>query len=1107
MSAARMTNVEHIAGGSSDRFSHLDGFRMGLRQFISLLVAPASAAIQPYLKSARNLKKLPVFAWLAALGFCAPAFAQMDTATLSGRIVDASGTAIARARVELVDIERNTKTTTSTNNDGLYIFPDIKPGQYRVEVSAAGYKTVNLTNLTIYTQADFVAHVALAAGSPLESIILSASGTPTQMSGAVGTVVDQTLITNLPLNGRSFQTLFELTPGVVITAASPTSQGQFSVNGQRANANYFVIDGVSANFGLAAGVNPGQSAGGSLPALTAFGGTNSLVSTDDVQEFAVVTSSYSPEFGRVPGGQVSIVTRTGTNEIHGTFFDYLRNDALDANDWFANREGLGRAALRQNDFGLVLGGPIVKGKTFFFASYEGLRLRQPNSRVTDVPSLATRNSASSSIKPFLEAYPVPNGRDEGNGLSVATYSFSDPSTLDAASIRVDHHRSQSMNLFGRYVYSISDRQQRGAQANSLSTVTDTRFGLQTLTAGLTNFIAPQLTTALRFNWSASSAIGADRLDSFGRAISPLPRAVFPAAFSNKNGLFQFVPALGPANIGLALGEDNKSIEHQINILFHSSLQFRAHVVEAGIDLRSLSPEVAPPAYGQTIVFRDISSALASMMLFTDVRASVAAQSHFASDSLYFQDAWKPQARLSVNCGIRWEYNPAPNVQGSNGLKPFALNGINSLPTLSLGAPLDRLYRATLNNFGPRVGVAYELWRSPSFEAVIRAGAGTFFDLGSGPAGNAVGGIGFPFLARKFLVGVPFPLSPENAAPPSLLASTPVSAIQVFPSVLKLPYSYHWSLAVEQSLGREQVINVGFVGAVGHSLLRTEEFVGGEGGLPAAFTEVFVTNNSGFSNYNALQIQFRRRSRKNLDLIVSYTLAHSLDNVSSDSTFQGVPARFIDPRTNYGPSDFDIRHTASAGVYYRPRVAAKSPAFRALVSNWVLDAIILTRSAQPVDVMVVRDIGFGSYPLRPDLIIGAPRYVSGHTIPGGRRLNPDAFLLPKDDRQGDLGRNSLRGYPLFQADIAIGRRFRVTRHLDLSARAEAFNVFNHPNFGPPANQLGNFDSGGRFIPEVGFGLSQTTLSRSLQAGSFNTGFSSLYQIGGTRSIQLALKVEF
>jgi hypothetical protein len=1103
MSAAT-TRQRSVLGRPPARIAGLEGVRIGFGRFMNWWVSHVSAT-RPRL-SGRNPKNAHVFAWLATLGFCAPVFAQMDTATLSGRIADVSGTAVTRARVDLIDIERNIRTITRTNEGGFYIFPDIKPGHYRVEVSAAGYKSVNLANLTIYTQADLAAQITLAAGSPLESVILNANGTPTQMSGAVGTVIDQTLVTELPLNGRSFQTLFALTPGVVITPSSPTSQGQFSVNGQRANANYVVIDGVSANFGLAAGVNPGQSAGGSLPALTAFGGTNSLISTGDVQEFAVLTSSYSAEFGRVPGGQVSIVSRSGTNEFHGNVFDYVRNDALDANDWFSNRNRLARAPLRQNDFGLVFGGPISKDKTFFFASYEGLRLRQPTSRETDVPSLPVRNSAPLSMKPFFEAYPLPNGPDRGNGLARATYAFSNPSILDAVSVRIDYHRRESLSLFARYVISASDRRQRGAQPNSLSTVTGTRVGLQTLTAGLTYFVTPQFMTDFRFNWSASSVVGEDKLDSFGGATPLSPGAVFPSHFNQKNSLFQLFPAIGPANIALTLGRDNNSFQHQINILSNLSLQFRAHVVKAGFDFRSLSPQVTPPAYDQTTFFPDIESALTSTTLFSAVAATVTVHSHFTNYSAYVQDAWRPGARLNLTYGIRWEYNPAPIVQGGNGRRPFAVQGIDDLRTLSL-APGIPLYRTTLNNFGPRVGIAYDVWRSPRFRSVMRGGAGTFFDLGNGPVGNVTNGFSFPFLTQKFLFGVPFPLSSDKASPPAFTTRAPFSTIQAFPSVLKLPYSYHWNLSLEQSLGTDQTVSVGFLGAVGHGLLRTERYLGGAAGVPAVFTELFFTNGGGFSNYNALQVQFRRRSRNGSHIIASYILSHSLDNVSTDATLQGLPARFINPRSDYGPSDFDTRHTATVGLSYNLCLAGKSWISKALFSNWFIDPLLMVHSSQPVELVLLRDIGFGVYPFRPDLISAVSQYVADQAAPGGRRINSAALLVPRDKRQGDLGRNFFRGFSFFQVDVGIGRHFRVSHNLDLLGRIEAFNIFNHPNFSPPANHLGRVNPHGGFVPQNGFGISQTMLAQGLQAGSFNTGLSPLYQIGSARSVQLALRVEF
>src|SRR6266700_3983271 len=206
------------------------------------------------------------------------------------------------------------------------------------------------------------------------------------------------------MNGRRFQTLIQLTPGVVLTASNVADSGQFSVNGQRAASNYWMVDGVSANIGVSTQF-PGNGTGGALAGFSALGGTNSLVSVDALQEFRIQTSTYAPEFGRTPGGQISIVTRSGTNQFHGTAFDYLRNDIFDANDWFADNKRLPKAKDRQNDFGGTFSGPILKDRTFFFFSYEGLRLRLPQTTLTTVPDLGARNSATPALQPYLNAFP------------------------------------------------------------------------------------------------------------------------------------------------------------------------------------------------------------------------------------------------------------------------------------------------------------------------------------------------------------------------------------------------------------------------------------------------------------------------------------------------------------------------------------------------------------------------------------------------------------------------------------------------------------------------------------------------------------------------------
>src|SRR6266704_292587 len=364
---------------------------------------------------------LPRFLWVVGpslfmiLWFACGVVGQTETATVSGLVTERTGAAVPGAEMRLLSVERGTDTTTTTNDAGIYVFPTVHPGQYQISVQKQGFKQVDLLGLIVNVQAHIEQNFRLEVGSVSESVTVE-GGAPVMSteSATVSTVVDRQFAENLPMNGRSFQTLIQLTPGVVLTPASFSSQGQFSVNGQRPDGNYFTVDGASANVGISAGLGLPQSAGGALPGLSASGGTNSLVSIDAMQEFRVQTSAFAPEFGRTPGGQISILTRSGTNSFHGTLFDYFRNDVLDANNWFANQNGQRKPKERQNDFGGVFGGPLIKDKTFFFFSYEGLRLRQPQTQTTIVPSVTSRNAAASSVQPFLNAFPISNGPDLGN---------------------------------------------------------------------------------------------------------------------------------------------------------------------------------------------------------------------------------------------------------------------------------------------------------------------------------------------------------------------------------------------------------------------------------------------------------------------------------------------------------------------------------------------------------------------------------------------------------------------------------------------------------------------------------------------------------------------
>jgi hypothetical protein len=336
--------------------------------------------------------------------------------------------------------------------------PDITGWKWR----RADFKLVRLTGITVNVQDNLEENFKLSVRAVSEAITVEADTVNINTTdGTVSSVIDHTFVDNIPLNGRSFQTLIMLSPGVVPTPTTFDDQGQFSVNGQRADANYFTVDGVSANVGVTP-YGLVQTAGGTLPTLSALGGTNSLVSVDAMQEFRIQTSSFAPEFGRTPGGQISVATRSGTNSYHGTLFDYFRNGVLDSNNWFANYNHVPKPQDKQNDFGGVFGGPVFKDKTFFFFSYEGLRLRQPATQETVVPDATSRQQAPATMQPYLNAFPLPNGAELGAGLAQFNGSYSNPASLNAYSIRMDQVLNSKFSLFGRYNYSPSNSDQRGS---------------------------------------------------------------------------------------------------------------------------------------------------------------------------------------------------------------------------------------------------------------------------------------------------------------------------------------------------------------------------------------------------------------------------------------------------------------------------------------------------------------------------------------------------------------------------------------------------------------------------------------------------------------------
>jgi hypothetical protein len=1053
-------------------------------------------------------------------------WAQSETATVSGQVVDPSGLNITAAQVKLVDIDRDTSVTTTTNNTGLYTFPSVKPGRYRMEVISVGFKVVNVTGVTINVQDHLEQNFKLVVGSISESMTVTADAYNVNTTDAtVSTVVDRNFAENLPMNGRSFQTLIQLTPGVVVTATNTNDSGQFSVNGQRAASNYWMVDGVSANIGIGVDFSgsAGNGLGGSVGAFSVAGGTNSLVSVDALQEFRIQTSTYAPEFGRTPGGQISIVTRSGANQFHGTLFDYFRNDTLDANDWFADRDRLPKPEERQNDFGGTLGGPILRDRTFFFLSYEGLRLRLPQVAQVGVPDLMSRQNAVSAVQPYLNAFPLPTpGAPDNTGTGIAQLmaSFSDRSTLDAGSVRIDHKLSDKLSIFGRYNYSPSDIIQRGASSTSLNTVNPIDITTQTATAGATWEISPVASNDFRFNYSRAVASGSNYIDDFGGGI-PLTSLPFPSSFSPQNGLFYFQILSIPL---YQAGDQGKNTQRQINLVDSLSIQKGPHGVKIGVDFRRLSPIHNPPRYKQEPIFLDVPSAetgsLFESVVFSDLDSTLLLRNL----GIYAQDTWRVVPRLTATYGVRWDVDFVP--QSINGPDfPAATNfSLTNLSTLALAPAGTHPYNTTYGNVAPRLGLAYQVSQKGGWETVLRGGFGVFYDLATSETGNNIGVGSYPFgsLVLQCCLTGTFPLSaaatlPAPIAPPS--ASNP-GTLDLFDPHLKLPYTLQWNVAIEQGLGPKQSISTSYVGAAGRRLLQSALLFS----PTPALSEAQLVVNAGTSDYDALQAQFQRRLSHGLQGLVSYTWSHSIDTGSagSDAVVSNVFVPSSLSAANRGPSDFDIRHTLSAGVTYNIPTLKLNGLTDAALGGWSLENIIQVRSAPPVDVSYVPDndtFQGGVYgDVRPDLVRGQPLYIygaqcastfratgdlePGESCPGSRGLNPSAFAPPTafPSGQGTLPRNALRGFGAGQWDFAVHRQFKFRESLKLEFRGEMFNVLNHPNFAPP---LGGFGLGS------GFGLSTQMLGRSF--GGFGSsgagGFSSLYQVGGPRSIQLALKLTF
>jgi hypothetical protein len=992
--------------------------------------------------------------------------AQSDTATVSGLVTDSKDAVLVGAQVRATNVDAGTSSTALTNRDGVYVLRDLRPGQYRLTVDNEGFQQIVLVGLILSAQDAVGRNFTMQVGSIIQSVTLTASGEKVNISPAVGTVVNQQFVQNLPLNGRSFQSLIGLTPGVVFVPLNDAGSGEFSINGQRANANYFTVDGVSANFAAALSAFPAQTLGGTTPALTVSGGTNGLLSVDAMQEFRVQTSTFAPENGRSPA-QVSIVTRSGTDQFHGTVYDYLRNNFLDARNYF-DRPPLPIPPLRQNDFGGTFGGPILRNRTFFFFSYEGLRLLLPQTAIGNFYTAAARQNVAPAYQPLMAAMPLPDGPVSSDGLTAPlTVGFSDPTSLNATSLRIDHTINQHLNLFGRYNHAPSEQSTRLWSEESTFT-----GGSDSATLGATFVLTSGMVNDFRANWSRNTAAQTTALDSFHGAVPPPDSAMYPPGYNSKTNQFVFIPPLPiDTDAEVRSGPLYVNVQKQLNFLDNFSLTAGAHQLKFGADFRHLNPATNTNSYDLLIQVHSYASLQAGNVdsVFTTRGSQITTAIN--NYSFFVQDIWKSSPRLTLTYGVRWEIN-TPMHSITAGKPLYAVTGVFDSAPFGLAPAGTPLWHTRFDNFAPRFGATFQL--AP--QTVLRGGFGRYYDLGYG--GNVAGTMFyFPYMDASLAVG-PLPFDFNNAAfqaPPFTLApnSNIVYIAAVDPN-LKVPFTYEWNAAIQRGLGANQSISATYVGAHGDNLLRGD-VIGSSVGYRTQ-----TTRNADWSNYNALQLQFQRRMARGFQALVSYTFAKSTDTNSDDTEGNDITnsLRAINVAADLAPSDFDVRHSFSTAVSWQIPSPHWERLSDALLRNWQADGIVRISSAAPYQVFIRA---------RPNVVPGVPFYLPAPGEPGGRTLNPAAFTPAPPGQNGDLPRNFFRGFPIDQTDLSLRRQFHLTERASLFLGMEYFNLFNHPMFA--VNEF------------TGFGPPTQTLNEDL--GLLNP----LYQIGGPRSGQLTIKVLF
>ena len=1018
------------------------------------------------------------------------AFAQGE-ASVAGIVLDGAGNTIAGAEVTVKSTETGTARTTQADSSGHYDVSLLGVGSYEVTVSRAGFQTsIKKIGLVLgqHASVDF----ALQVGEVRETVQVTEQAPGVELSNAdVSGLVGERQVKDLPLNGRSFDNLLTLNTGIVnvtngraggIGSSASAVGNMFSVSGHRPEANLFLLNGVEYTGASQINVTPGGASG-------------QLLGVDAIREFEVVKDTYGAEYGKRAGAQVNIVTTSGTNDLHGSMYEFLRNSALDARNFFDHGD---IPAFRRNVFGGSLGGPVKKNKTFLFGNYEGFRQSLGLSNVTLVPDNATRASAVASVQPLLKLWPVQNGPELGGGIAIAYNSPKQAIHEDFGTTRLDQIFSEKDTLSA--VYTIDDSAAHTPSVNPLS-LADVTVRNQVASVSETHIFTPTILNKATVGFSRSGFFftGSTPVDIPGFIQGDPIGTVSIGGSTAINSSSQISPAGTNASSNLGSHRNLFTLTDQIQITKGR------HLIEAGIWLEKLqsNDNLAQTQYGQA-VFTNIASFIqGTIATFTAIPSPTPLSFRQLEGAYYAQDTIRLARSLELRIGFRAEFTDGWNEthnRSSNWL--FDSNGVIQTNPLVGQSPFTDNKAKFLP--APRVGLA---WSPFSKKTVIRAGMGIYYSLNDSISYRLTQSA--PFNSVVVLKNIPVSsanLTP-GAAPPS---GSKISPAGVQPD-LATPASVSYTFNIQQELAPSTILTVGYVGSHAyHELLSIDantpvpticpaspcpsNYAAGTYYYPAnaplanpnlANTTHWFSWGTGY--YNGLQVDLTRRFSRGLQFRGAYTFSKSLDEGSSlANAISGTTNAFtmnpFQPHWDYGLSSFDIRHSATLNATYDLPFSAKSHSFlNRVISQWQASAIATLQSGLPFSPQLgfnPTNDGNTRNPIRPswnpaftgDVITGNPN----------QYYNPNAFIVPSPGTYGTAGRDVLTGPGLKDLDLSLGKRIPIRERMNLQFRAEVFNILNHTNFNFPNPIVYTAATGGP-SPTAGLITSTTTTSRQIQFG--------------------------